>query len=429
MEAGWFYYTGAIFLLLLLGAFFSGSEVALFSLDKKKIKQIKEKRPLIGGYIDNLLEYPRRFLVTILLGNNVVNIAVAIISVNLALEIAAGWNFPKEAALLIQIIIITLLILFFGEIIPKLFANKYPVTFSLAVAVPLYWFNVLVYPISKLLSDLLKFTVSRLGGYNSRTAIRHSEIAELADLGIEKGTIEEEEHELIHSLVRYKSVVVREIMTPRVDISAVDKETTFDELVAKITESGHSRIPLYADNMDDIIGIIYAKDVLPFLAKPELKKDFTILKIARQPLFVPETKLISDLMSEFQSKNMHVGIVVDEYGGTSGLVSFEDILEEIVGDIRDELDVEELPIVAIDEKKFMALGKTSIDVLNELLDFDFSSKNDDYDTIGGFIFNYSGTIPTENFSFTFDNFKFTVKEVRNKRINKVLIEKIKTELP
>lgn len=424
MEAGWFYHIGAIFLLLLLGAFFSGSEIALFSLDKKKIKEIKGKRPLIGAYIDNLLEYPRRFLVTILFGNNIVNMAVAIISVNLALEIAADWNITKEAVLLVQIIIITLLILFFGEIIPKLFANKFPVKFSLAVAVPLYWFNVLVYPISKLLSDLLKFTVSRLGNYNSRTAIGQSEIAELADLGIEKGTIEEEEHELIHGLVQYKSVVVREIMTPRVDISAVGVDTTFDELIAKITESGHSRIPLYSNSLDEIIGVIYAKDILQFLAKPELKKDFALLKIARQPLFIPETKLISDLMGEFQNKNMHVGIVVDEYGGTSGLVSFEDILEEIVGDIRDELDKEELPIAAIDDKKFIALGKTSIDDLNELLGFDFSSANDDYDTIGGFIFNYTGTIPSENFSFIVDKFKFTVKEVRNKRINKVLIEKI-----
>jgi gliding motility-associated protein GldE len=424
LEAGWFYYIVAIFFLLLLGAFFSGSEIALFSLDKKKIKEIKANRPLVGGYIDSLLEYPRRFLVTILFGNNVVNIAVAIISVNLALQFASAWNVSKEVILLIQIIVITLLILFFGEIIPKLFANKYPVKFSLAAAVPLYWFNVLVYPISKLLSDLLKFTVSRLGNYNSRTAIGQSEIAELADLGIEKGTIEEEEHELIHGLVQYKSVVVREIMTPRVDISAVGVDTTFDELIATITESGHSRIPLYSNSLDEIIGIIYAKDVLQFLAKPELKKDFTLLKIARQPLFVPETKLISDLMGEFQNKNMHIGIVVDEYGGTSGLVSFEDILEEIVGDIRDELDKEETPVLVIDDKRFMALGKTSIDDLNELLGFDFSSANDDYDTIGGFIFNYTGTIPAENFSFTIDKFKFTVKEVRNKRINKVLIEKI-----
>lgn len=424
METGWFYYIGSIILCLFLGAFFSGSEIALFSLDKKKINDIKEKRPLIGGYIENLLEFPRRLLVAILLGNTLVNVAVSIISVNFAFDIIALYGFSKETVLLIQIIIITCLILVFGEIIPKIFANKRPLTFALAVTVPLYWFNVLIYPVSKLISDVLKLAVSKLGGYNSRTAIVHSEIAELADLGIEKGTIEEEEHELIHSFVEYKSVIVREIMTPRVDISAVDIDTAFDELVAKIIESGHSRIPLYEKNLDDIIGIIYAKDVLQFLAKPELKKDFTVTKIARQPYFIPETKLISDLMNEFQRKNMHIGIVVDEYGGTSGLVSFEDILEEIIGEIRDEFDKEEASIIKIDDKKFNVLGKTPIDELNEFLGHNFSAENDDYDTVGGFIFNQSGSIPAENYSFSSNGFKFTVKEVKNKRINKVLIEKL-----
>lgn len=424
MEAGWFYYIGALLLLLFLGAFFSGSEVALFSLDKKQIKKIKEKHRLTGFYIESLMEFPRRLLLAILLGNTLVNVAASILAVNFAIDIASASGISKETVLLLQIILLTILILIFGEIIPKIVANKKPLRFSIAVAIPIYWFNVLVYPLSKPIADLLKMAVSRLEGYNSRTAIAHSEIAELADLGIEKGTIEEEEHELIHGLVEYKSVVVREIMTPRVDISAVDSETTFDELVAKITESGHSRIPLYQKSLDDIIGIIYAKDVLQFLAKPELRKDFTVAKIARQPLFIPETKLISDLMGEFQSKNMHVGIVVDEYGGTSGLVSFEDILEEIVGDIRDEFDKEEVPVTRIDDGKFIVLGKASIDELNEVLLHDFSSENDDYDTVGGFIFNHTGTIPVENFSFTANGFKFTVKEIKNKRIKKVLIEKI-----
>lgn len=424
METGWFYYIGALMLFLILSAFFSGSEVALFSIDKKQIKQIKEIHPLIGYYIESLMEFPRRLLLAILLGNTVVNVAAAIIAVNLAIEISNFYSISRETVLLIQIILLTALILVIGEIIPKILANRNPLKFALFSTVPIYWFSVLIYPISKPISDVLKIAVSRLGGYNSRTAIVHSEIAELADLGIEKGTIEEEEHELIHGLVEYKSVVVREIMTPRVDISAVDSEAAFEELIAIITESGHSRIPLYQKSLDDIIGIIYAKDVLQFLAKPELQKEFKVTKIARQPLFVPETKLISDLMGEFQSKNMHIGIVVDEYGGTAGLVSFEDILEEIVGDIRDEFDKEEIPIIKVDEKRFIVLGKTSIDELNELLEHNFSAENDDYDTVGGFIFNHTGSIPVENFSFVKDHFRFTVKEVKNKRINKVFIEKI-----
>jgi len=424
LEAGWFFYIGALIILLFLGAFFSGSEVALFSLDKKQIAKIKDKHTLIGFYIESLLEFPRRLLLAILLGNTVVNVAASIIAVNLAIDLASASGFAKETILLVQIVILTVLILLFGEIIPKVVANKNPLKFATYIAIPIYWFNVFIYPFSKPISDLLKIAVSRLGGYNKGTAIAHSEIAELADLGIEKGTIEEEEHELIHGLVEYKSVIVREIMTPRVDISAVDTETTFDELILKITESGHSRIPLYQKSLDDIVGIIYAKDVLQFLARPELKKEFTLAKIARQPLFIPETKLISELMGEFQSKNMHVGIVVDEYGGTSGLVSFEDILEEIVGEIRDEYDKEEAPIIKIDDKKIAVLGKTPIDELNEYLNHDFSSANDDYDTVGGFIFNHSGSIPAENYSFVEKDFRFTVMEVKNKRINKVIIEKI-----
>ncbi len=424
MEVDWFYYIGEIFLFLFLSAFFSGSEVALFSLDKKKIKLVKEKHPLVGGYIENLIEFPRRLLVAVLLGNTVATVAISIISVNFALDISASLAISKEAVLLVQIILITSLILVIGEIIPKIFANKYPVKFTLIVTIPLYWFNVIIYPVSKPISDLLKFSVSRLSSFNSRTAILHSEIAELADLGIEKGTIEEDEHELIHGLVEYKSVIVREIMTPRVDITAVDIDTTFDELIVVITDSAHSRIPLYEKSLDNIIGIIYAKDVLQYLAKPELKKDFSIALVARQPFFIPETKLISDLMGEFQNKNMHIGIVVDEYGGTSGLVSLEDILEEIVGEIRDEYDKEEVPIIKIDEKRFIVLGKASIDELNELLESNFTSESDDYDTVGGFIFNHTGTIPVENFSFVYDSFKFTVKEVKNKRINKVFIERI-----
>ncbi len=424
METGWFFYIGALLLFLILSAFFSGSEVALFSIDKKQIKQIKDTHPLVGYYIESLMEFPRRLLLAILLGNTVVNVAASIFAVNLAIEISSVYSVSKETVLLLQIILLTTLVLVIGEIFPKIIANKNPVKFALFSTVPIYWFSVLIYPISKPISDVLKIAVSRLGGYNSRTAIVHSEIAELADLGIEKGTIEEEEHELIHGLVEYKSVVVREIMTPRVDISAVDSEATFEELIATITESGHSRIPLYQKSLDDIIGIIYAKDVLQFLAKPELQKEFKVTKIARQPLFVPETKLISDLMGEFQSRNMHVGIVVDEYGGTAGLVSFEDILEEIVGDIKDEFDKEETPITKVDEKRFIVLGKTSIDELNELLEHNFSSENDDYDTVGGFIFNHAGSIPAENYSFVSEHFRFTVKEVKNKRINKVFIEKI-----
>ena len=423
MDIDWLFRISALILCLLASAFFSGSEVALFSFDKKKIRDFKKEHKIIGGYIQVLLDNPRRLLVTILLGNTLVNTSASIISVIIALEAAKSLMVSTELALLIQIILLTAVLLFVGEITPKLWANKYPVQFARIVAIPLYWISIIFYPIAKVLTDILRVSTSRIKNYKSRTILEGNEITDLADLGKEKGTIEVEEHEIIHGIVSFKTVTAREIMTPRVDVSAVSVDADFDELMKIITESGHSRIPLYENNLDKIIGIIYAKDLLPYLRNPEIRKTLVLKKIAREAMFVPETKLINDLLHQFQEKKMHLGIVVDEYGGTAGLISLEDILEEIVGDIRDEYDREENPIIPLKEGSYIVLGKVSIDELNELLQDDFSSESDDYDTVGGFIFNNAGMIPSHGFHFTYNNYKFTVKDVINKRINKVLIEK------
>lgn len=426
MEVDWYYRLILLIILLILSAFFSGSEVALFSFDKNKIKELKKTPGILAKYISSLLETPRRLLVTILLGNTLVNVAASILGVTIALDAAPILNISTDIALLIQIILLTVLILLAGEITPKVFASKNPVLFAKIIAVPLYWVSVLIYPVSKILTDVIKFFSVKLKFDRSKSALLSSDLTELANIGVESGTIEEEEHELIHGLVSFKSVTVREVMTPRVDITSIPLDTTFEELMQIITESGHSRIPLYNNNLDDVTGIIYAKDLLPFLADPELKEKISLQTIARPAMFVPETKLISDLLHEFQEKNMHMGIVVDEYGGTAGLVSLEDILEEIVGEIRDEYDKEENEITKLDENSYLVLGKYLIDDLNELFGENFSSENDDYDTVGGFIFNHFGTIPEEGDNFEYGDYKFTVKEIDNKRINKVLIEKIRT---
>lgn len=424
MEIDWLYSFILLAILLILSAFFSGSEVAIFSLDKKKLREIKDQQGLTGQYIFKLLEFPRRLLVTILLGNTFVNVGASIISVTLALSIANKFGYPTDIVLIIQIVLLTIMILLFAEITPKVWASKYPLSFSRFVSVPLYWVSVLIYPIAKILTDIIKFFVSKLKVDKGKTAILTSELADLADIGIEKGTIEEDEHELIHSLVSFKTVTAREIMTPRVDMTSVPIETDFKELMTIIQDSGHSRIPLFENNLDNILGIIYAKDLLPYLSINKSPEQIDLRKIARDPLFVPESKLISDLMHEFQEKNMHMGIVVDEYGGTSGLVSLEDIIEEIVGEIRDEYDREEVEITKISDTSYMVLGKLPIDELNEHLDSDFSSEDDDYDTVGGFIFNMAGKIPEEGFSLVYNNYRFTVKEIENKRMNKVLIENL-----
>ncbi len=415
-----------IFLLitLIFSALFSGSEVALFSLDKKHLKELKEGKSLLNRYILSLLESPRRLLVTILLGNTIFNVAASILAVTLAIDFARFNNFPVELVLLVQIILLTIFLLLIGEITPKLFASKNPMMFSKIIAFPLYWTSILIYPVAKILTDAIKFVVSKFQIDSSKTALHSSEITELVDIGKEHGSIEEEEHELIHGLVEFRSINAREVMTPRVDIIAIPSNAKYDEVIDLITESGHSRIPVFEEDLDDIIGVLYAKDILSFLDKKKSKNSFTLKKIVREVIFIPETKLIHELLREFQAKNIHMGIVVDEYGGTSGLVSLEDILEEIVGEIQDEYDKEEKEIIKVDDNKYVVLGKVAIDELNELFGKNFTNENDDYDTVGGFIFYHAGKIPEKGYQFEYEDLTFKVVDVKNKRVNKVIIEKV-----
>ena len=416
-----------LFLLIacfLLSAFFSGSEVALFSFDPKNISELKKKHKLIGRYIDQLLKEPKRLLITILLCNTVVNVGASIISVAFALQIAHQYGLPIEVVIIIQIMLLTAVLLLFGEVTPKLWAIKYPEKFSIFVTIPLFWISYFLFPITIFLTDFMKFVISKVNLNRVNKPLFGPEISELADLGKEKGTIEEDEHGLIHGIIKFKTVCAREVMTPRVAIEAISLDCDINEVINIVRESAYSRLPLYENNLDKIVGIIFAKDLLPYLQNPGLKKSLSLKSISREVYFIPETKLIDQLLHEFQVKNLHVGIVIDEYGGTAGLVSMEDILEEIVGDIKDEYDVEENNVLKLDNNSFLVLGKTSINDLNELLENDFSSENDDYDTLGGFILNYAGKIPTQGFHFTYNKYKFTVKDVYKKRITKVLIEKI-----
>ncbi len=413
-----------IFICFVLSAFFSGSEVALFSLDKKKIKKIFPNSSLIQEYLIELLEHPRRLLVSILIGNTVVNVTASIIAVSLALEFAESYGYSKNIILTIQIILLTFLILLFSEITPKIWASKNPMIFSKFCAVPMHWVNVIIFPISETVTETIKYFASKFKVDKKKSAINHDEIKELATLGLEKGTIEDDEHELIHSIVGFKALSVSEIMTPRVDMIAVSSDADFIELVNEITKTGRSRIPLYKDDLDDIVGVIYAKDLLPYIKNIELRKNLSLIKIARKPMFVPKTKMIDSLMHEFQEKKMHIAIVVDEYGGTAGLVSLEDIIEEIIGEIRDEYDREESSITKVDENNYLVLGKISIDELKENLDININTEETEFDTVAGLVLNIARQIPKEGYSFEFENHRFTVKEVLNKRIKKVQIEKL-----
>jgi gliding motility-associated protein GldE len=414
-------YVSLVFLII-FSAFFSGSEVAFFSIDKKKAKDLLSDHSLILKYSLRLLEYPRRLLVAILIGNNVVNIAASIISVTIALGIAKDANLSEELVITVQIILLTAVIILFGELIPKIWATKAPLSFMKAVAFPLYWISALIFPVSELITELLVVFYKFIKTDKSKGALTREDIHHLAKIGHERGTLEDHEQELIQSLVSVKTVIVREIMRPRVDMVAVSTDSSLEEVLQTISESGHSRIPLYKEDLDEIVGIIYAKDLLKFLKDKTQKERFSPLTIARKALFIPETKLSNELMKEFQEKKMHLAIVVDEYGGTSGLVTLEDILEEIIGEIRDEYDKEEEEISKISENTYIAKGSISISELNENLNLGIDLSNADYDTLGGFVFNQAEEIPKEGYSFEFNQTRFTVKEVANKRIKKIQID-------
>ncbi len=427
MEIGWQYRLLFLIFLFSCSAFFSGCEIALFSLNRNKIKNEAFINSIRGRYLLNLLDHPRRLLVVILIGSTFVNVAASITAVSLALELAASRNLSEELVVTLQVFLLTFLIVIFGELIPKIWASKNPLKLSRKAAIPLYWLSIIIYPIAETLTELIRLSVTKLKFDKAKSAILPEEIAELADLSHERGTLVEEEQGLINSIVSFRSVTVYEVMTPRVDMISVSIDTTFKELLEIITNSGHSRIPLYREDLDEIIGIIYAKDILPYLRKEQSPSELSLSKIARQPMFIPETKKISELMREFQDKKMHIAIVVDEFGGTAGLITLEDILEEIIGEIRDEYDKEESLITKMDDNSFVVLGKLPIDQMNELLNIEVTAENDEFETVGGLILNTAGQIPREGYSFTLNNYKYTVKEVIGKRIKKVMIEKQSSE--
>ena len=423
MEIDWPVKLIVLIIFLAASAFFSGSEVALFSLDKRKINKQFKGHSLKLKYIVSLLDWPRRLLVTILIGNTIFNVAASIVAVNIAIELAPQIGIAEELAITIQIILLTTLILLFSELLPKVIASNNPVSFASLTVIPLYWIRVIIYPVVEIITELIILFKSVALSEKANTALSKDEITHLTKMSQEKGTLEDEEHEMIKSIVTFREIIVSEIMTPRVDIKAFSSDVDFAQVVETINTTGHSRFPLYQEDLDQIIGILHAKDILPYIDNQKSKRPSNLSIIARKPMFVPKTKKINDLLREFQSQKTHIAVVVDEYGGTAGLITLEDIIEEVVGEIWDEYDKKEDTIQVVDENKYIVLGKTSIDEVNEKIGDEIISEESDFETVGGLVFKNAGSIPNEGYNFTIDNYKFTVKEVHRKRIKKVLIEK------
>ncbi len=404
-----------LFVLLFLSGFFSGSETALISLNKFRVRKLVEAGAKNGDIVERLLENPDKLLATILVGNNLVNIAAAAIATSMAM------TFFGSAGIGVATGVMTLLVLVFGEITPKGFATKNAEKISLGVARPIDLLVKILYPIVVVLEILTNPLLKILGGDIQKGApfITEEELRMLVDVSEEEGVIEKEEAEMIESVFEFGDTAVTEVMTPRVDMECIEIEADINEAIHLVVESRHSRIPVFEENIDKIVGVLYSRDLLGLLKDGRLKTH--ISEAMRSTYFVPETKKLDYLLREFQKKKIQVALVVDEYGGTSGMVTLEDVLEEIVGEIADVHDMEDALIRMIGEKVAIVDAKASIDEVNDVLGANLPEE--DFESIGGLIFSRLERIPTEGEELRIDNIHIKVEKMDGNRILKVKIIK------
>ena len=412
-----------ILLMLFCSALISGAEVAYFSLtpnDVENLNQEKSKKALLTL---KLLEKPNKLLATILITNNFINIGIIILSTYLTASI---FQFPENSIMefMFQIVVITFVIVLFGEITPKVYANRNALWFSKWMSIPLNLSSKLFSPLSYLLTSSTAFIDKRLK--RKKEVVSMDEIAEALELTTETDP-NEEEQKILKSIVEFGNIDVKEIMKSRVDVVAIEQKLLFEKVIELVVDSGFSRIPVYKENFDDVIGILYVKDLISHL---DQKSDFKWQDLIRSAYFVPETKMINDLLKEFQDKKIHLAIVVDEYGGTSGIVTLEDILEEIVGDITDEFDDDGNFFSVLDEHNFIFEGKIS---LNDFLktvkgetDY-FDDVKGDSDSLAGLILELKGVIPNKGEVIKFAPYIFTIESSDSRKIKRIKVQIKKDE--
>ncbi len=366
---------------LILSGFFSGSEVALISINPAKVRTLVEQKKKGSVALEHLKADPDRLLITILIGNNLVNIAAASIATAVAISI---WG---EIGVGVATFFTTLVLLTLGEIIPKTYASRSSEHVALLVARPILYMSYVLYPLFRIL-DLGKKAFSR--DQVIRPTVTEDEIKQWIDVGEEEGTIEEQEHEMLYRVFRFSDTITREVMTPRTDVVMIDVEDPLEDSINIFNETGYTRIPVYDDQIDNIIGILNVKDV--FEAIYSKREGVTIPDLIYEAYFVPETKDIDDLLRELQKKKLHIAIVINEYGTFAGIITVEDILEELVGEIMDEFDEEEPEIQKISDMVYIINAGAWVERVNETLNIHLPL-DDSYETIGGLIINQLGHIP------------------------------------
>ncbi len=394
----------------------SGTEVAIFSLTPNDLDKINEENPKKGKLLSTLLDKPKKLLATIVITNNIFNLAVIILFFRLSSNLFANVISPFLRFGL-EILLVTFCMLLFGEVMPKLYASRNSIRFSQRIAYPLYLLNIILSPISVPMREVTLALNKRFG--NKKTNFSVDQLSQALEL-TDYGDATQEEQKILQGIVSFGNTDVKQVMCPRIDIFALEIEETFQEIFPKIIDKGFSRIPVYSDNIDQIEGVLFVKDLIPHIDKDE----FNWQEIIRPAFFVPENKMLDDLLKEFQVMKNHLAIVVDEYGGTSGLISLEDILEEIVGDISDEFDDEDIIYSKIDDNNYLFDGKISLKDFYRITDAneeEFDDAKGEAETLGGFILEISGNFPKKGQKISFNGNIFTVESVDKRRIKQIKV--------
>lgn len=400
-----------IIILIILSFIFSAAETSFIGSSDIKLKNMSENKNKRAEKLLKIKEKPENFISTIIIANNFVNIMAASIATYISIEIF------KKGAYIYSSLIMTLIIVIFAELLPKTLSSYDPENYSLKLFPVYNFFSVILKPFSDFFNFLILGIVKIFGkSLEKDTKIEDAEFKTFLSMSSESGTIEEEEKELIESIIEFQDKQVYEVMVPRVDVVLLSIDTPLEKIIETIVSTGHSRIPIYEGSIDNILGILHVKD----LVKLSCLKDFNIKDYLHEPLFVPDTKRIGELFKEMRKKKTHMAIVLDEFGGFEGIVTMEDLLEEIVGEIQDEYDLEEVPYRKINEKEYIIDAKVSIDDVEEILNLDLP--NDDYDTFGGFFLDLLGHIPNKGEKVFYNNICLTAIEVKGNRIIKIKVE-------
>ena len=403
-------------ILLFFSAMISGSEVAYFSITPEEIEKLKNLKTKRSESVLQLIKMPEKLLSTILVVNNVVNVAIVLLAAFLSARLFDMDTNPVLGFIL-EVVAITFLLLFFGEILPKVYATRNHVSVTLFISKPLMILEKLTSPLTSLLIMSTSFV-------KKRAVFKHGNISmdDLSDALELASDDSDEDEKILKGIVNFGNTQVSEIMCPRIDVTAIDIRKGFSEIIPLIIESGFSRIPVYSGSFDHVKGILYAKDILPYTNSPG---NFNWQTLSRPPYFVPETKKINDLLKEFQVNKIHMAVVIDEYGGTSGIITLEDILEEIVGEITDESDEDENLYRKIDDRTFVFEGKVLLNdffkILNARDDL-FEDVRGESETLAGLILELKGEIPQKGQVITYGVFKFRIESADKRRIKEIRVE-------